>query len=336
MPDANNYLFASFAHRDGAAVAPIVKALRDEFRKRALDVDVWVQSDKLTPGERWEAQIASALRDSIGLLAFFSTSTPEESYANREIKLFTSLSDRLIFPIILEPGASLPFALRGYQALNASTPEDISHAARVIADATKDYLKSHGARSPVSPEAVPIAAAIIADSVRGVRPESTPTTKPPDSVFLVHGHDSKRLEEVRTYLIGLGVKPIVLSKIAGPSQSLFQKFLQFSKDARFAIVLLTADDVGASRIQYGAEGVGVNALQFRARQNVILELGFFYGYLGWENVFVISAQPDKVYPNFEPPSDLAGVVFDAIDDPSWQSSLSRKLSEAGFQLLTSS
>lgn len=337
MPDGKNYLFASFVHRDSAVVAPVVKALRDELRKRMLDVDVWVQNDKLTPGERWEAQIASALRDSIGLLAFVSASMPEESFAAREINLFTSeLSDRMVFPIILEPSASLPFALRRYQALNASNPEDIGHAARAIADITKDYLESHAGRSPVSPEAVPIAAAIIADSVRGVRPASSATTKPPDSVFLVHGHDSKRLEEVQAYLAGLRVKAIVLSKITGPSQSLFQKFLQFSKDVRFAIVLLTADDLGASRIQYGADGVGVNALQFRARQNVILELGFFYGYLGWENVFVISAQPDKVYPNFEPPSDLAGVVFDAIDDPSWQSSLSRKLSEAGFQLLPSS
>ena len=62
-----------------------------------------------------------------------------------------------------------------------------------------------------------------------------------------------------------------------------------------------------------AEGVADKALQFRARQNIILELGFFYGYLGWENVFVVFCNPKKVLPNLERPSDLDGVVFDTID-----------------------
>jgi len=79
--------------------------------------------------------------------------------------------------------------------------------------------------------------------------------------------------------------------------------------------------------------VGDKALQFRARQNVILELGFFYGYLGWENVFVIHRAPPRVFPNFERPSDLDGAVFDAIDvDGKWRETLRRRLAEAGFKI----
>jgi predicted nucleotide-binding protein len=79
--------------------------------------------------------------------------------------------------------------------------------------------------------------------------------------------------------------------------------------------------------------VGQNALQFRARQNVILELGFFYGYLGWEHVFVLLKKPHKVFPNFERPSDLEGAVFDLIDDNGkWRVKLAKKLEAAGFQL----
>jgi predicted nucleotide-binding protein len=333
MPDGKKYLFASFAHRDSAAVTPIVEALRKEFRTRDLNIDIWVTNEELVPGERWDTQIEKALRDSIGLLAFLSLPALESSFAAKEINLFTSItSDRLIFPIVLSAGTPLPPSLAPYNAVDLSDPQNIGRSIRLIADATEEYLNSHGAPSPISPEAVPMAAAIIADSVRGVRPESIPANQPPDSVFLVHGHDSKRLAEVHTYLTELGVKVVVLAKISGQSQSLLQKFFQFSSDIRFAVVLLTADDLGASRMQYEAEGVGVAALQFRARQNVVFELGFFYGYLGWENVFVISAPPEKVYPNFEPPSDLAGVVFDAIDGPDWKASLLRKLTEAKFKL----
>jgi predicted nucleotide-binding protein len=114
---------------------------------------------------------------------------------------------------------------------------------------------------------------------------------------------------------------------------LLQKFLKFAADAKFAIVILSADDRGASRLQYDAQGVGNLALQFRARQNVILELGFFYGLLGWENVFVLYRPPDQVYPNFERPSDIDGAVFDSMDSKgAWRESLAQKLVEAGFSL----
>jgi predicted nucleotide-binding protein len=98
-------------------------------------------------------------------------------------------------------------------------------------------------------------------------------------------------------------------------------------------VLLSADDYGASRRQYETVNVAERALQFRARQNVILELGFFYGRLGWENVFVLYQEPDHVFPNFERPSDLDGVIFDALSNVVWQRNLSAKLSAAGFKLL---
>ena len=75
------------------------------------------------------------------------------------------------------------------------------------------------------------------------------------------------------------------------------------------------------------------ALQFRGRQNVILELGFFYGFLGWENVFVLLKKPDKVWPNFERPSDLEGVVFDEVDSSHrWKGYLTDRLAQAGFDL----
>jgi predicted nucleotide-binding protein len=152
-------------------------------------------------------------------------------------------------------------------------------------------------------------------------------------VFIVHGHDGDLLREVEAHLDTLGVKSVVLRRIGGPAQSLFQKFMQWGSDTRFALVLLSADDLGVSRAQYDASGVGTHALQFRARQNVILELGFFYGHLGWENVFVLFKKPDKVFPNFERPSDLDGVVFDMVEESGeWKGYLEQKLKDAGFSI----
>jgi predicted nucleotide-binding protein len=153
----------------------------------------------------------------------------------------------------------------------------------------------------------------------------------PDSVFVVHGHDEPALTELETYLTAIGVTPIVLARQSESAQSLFQKFLSIAGQARFAIVLLSADDVAASRRQYDQPGVGERALQFRARQNVILELGFFYGALGFERVFVV-APGLPVFPNFERPSDLDGVVFEAMTDPGWKKKLAQRLRQGGFAL----
>jgi predicted nucleotide-binding protein len=66
---------------------------------------------------------------------------------------------------------------------------------------------------------------------------------------------------------------------------------------------------------------------------VIRELGFFYRYLGWENVFVLYRKPPRLFPSFERPSELEGALFDAIDEAGqWRKTLRGKLTETGFKL----
>lgn len=74
-----------------------------------------------------------------------------------------------------------------------------------------------------------------------------------------------------------------------------EKFIEHS-DVKYALVLLTPDDVGAlndSSVTLGP----------RARQNVIFELGYFYGKLGRENVCCTMKSTVDV------PSDINGVVY---------------------------
>jgi predicted nucleotide-binding protein len=244
--------------------------------------------------------------------------------------------DRLIIPIILEHVNNLPHELEIRQWLNLSgrhEETDVVFASREMVNAVKNQLKIKTASLPIPLSEVPQMAATIATQARDIKPSRAKMGQLPNSAFLVHGHDKTALSEMETYLAELGVKSFVLSRVGGPAQSLLQKFLKSAADSQFAIVILSADDLGALRIQYDAKGVGDRALQFRARQNVILELGFFYGLLGWENVFVLYRPPKDIFPNFERPSDIEGAVFDSMDElGEWRNSLTQKLIEAGFRI----
>jgi predicted nucleotide-binding protein len=330
-----NYIFASYARSDVESVRPIVDAIREEFQSRDLDVSIWLDIEELRAGERWDHQIEAVLRQCIGLLVFVSPASMQSDWVRRELKVTIERQDRLVLPIILQQ-TQLPKELELIQWIDPNDAPNLHEVAVRVATATEHYLNSHPTRPAVSAAEAPTIAAQIAQDTRESSKAGVADTAVPDSVFIVYGHHTASLNEVEDYLQSLGVKTVVLSKIGGAAQSLIQKFLSFSTSARFAIVILSADDLGASRIQYETPNVADRALQFRARQNVVLELGFFYGHLGWEQVFVLYRSPDQVFPNFERPSDLDGVVFDTIDESGrWRNALAERLLKAGFRIQAS-
>jgi len=65
--------------------------------------------------------------------------------------------------------------------------------------------------------------------------------------------------------------------------------------------------------------------QLRARQNVILELGYFLGKLGRSRVCALYSKGVEV------PSDYSGVLFVPLDESGgWRLTLARELKAAGF------
>ena len=95
--------------------------------------------------------------------------------------------------------------------------------------------------------------------------------------------------------------------------------MEHYSEVSFAVILLTPDDVGAS-------AASREELCGRARQNVVLELGYFVGKLGRNNVCVLAKQP------IELPSDILGIVYVTLDpDSAWQLRLARELKEAGVE-----
>lgn len=144
----------------------------------------------------------------------------------------------------------------------------------------------------------------------------------PDSskVFLVHGKDTGTRDTVARFLeTELGLIPIILDEQANRGLTIIQKFQQYSQ-VGFAVVLLTPDDVGSLR---GEE----NNLRPRARQNVILELGYFISHLGLENVCDLKSG------GLEIPSNYAGVLYIEFDG-NWKFELSKELKAAGLDIHT--
>jgi predicted nucleotide-binding protein len=135
-------------------------------------------------------------------------------------------------------------------------------------------------------------------------------------VFVVHGHDAALLNQVSRFLEKVELRPVVLFELAGGGQTIVEK-LEANSDVGFAVVLLTPDDVGRS--------VEDDKDRPRARQNVVLELGFFMGKLGRSSVAVMYDE------SVELPSDYRGVEYIKVDaEGAWRLRLARELKQAGI------
>lgn len=138
--------------------------------------------------------------------------------------------------------------------------------------------------------------------------------------FIVHGHSHGTKETVARFVEQLGIESVILHEQVNKGRTIVEKFIDFS-DVNYAIILLTADDKG------GSKDASIEKQKLRARQNVILELGFFLGKLGRENVCAL--YEDEV----EIPSDYSGVLFISLDNQeAWKIKLAKELKAAGLKV----
>ncbi len=136
-------------------------------------------------------------------------------------------------------------------------------------------------------------------------------------VFVVHGHDQGGKEAVARFLEKLGLEPVILHEKPNAGRTIIEKFSDYS-DVHFAVILITGDDEGKPK---GSSEV----LKLRARQNVILELGYFLGKLGRARVCALHEDGVEI------PSDYQGVLFVPLDkNDKWKYDLVTELKAAGF------
>jgi len=138
-----------------------------------------------------------------------------------------------------------------------------------------------------------------------------------NKVFVVHGHDNEAKELVSRFLEKIGLNPIILHEQPNSGRTVIEKFEAFA-DVKFAVVLLTPDDIG---------GTSKSKLAPRARQNVILELGYFIGKLSRKRVCTLYK------PGVEIPSDYQGVLYIEMDSSGgWKTQLAQEIVSAGIEI----
>ena len=139
-------------------------------------------------------------------------------------------------------------------------------------------------------------------------------------VFIVHGHNEGIKEALARLLTRLNLEPVILHEQPNGGKTLIEKFESHSTTVEYAVVIFTSDDRG-----YPANCP--DSIKPRARQNVVLELGFFMGALGRNRVCVLMED------DIEIPSDYNGVLFLPLDKSGyWRNRLASEMKAAGIAI----
>lgn len=137
-------------------------------------------------------------------------------------------------------------------------------------------------------------------------------------VLIIHGRMKDRIELKRILNEDhLGIKffsePIVMKEHAMEAESISDLYEKLATDSDCAIALITPEDVGCEAVDKEGnhlKAVDAMKLSLRARQNIWIELGWFWGKLGRDRLMLLSRG------EIEYPSDVSSFVrHDYKDSP---------------------
>lgn len=147
-----------------------------------------------------------------------------------------------------------------------------------------------------------------------------------NKVFVVYGHDKEARNQLELMLRRWKLEPVILDRLVSEGKTLIEKIEKCLKDENigFAIVLATPDDEGHVKNKPDEKA-------YRARQNVVLELGMMLAKLGRERVAILFKQDI----NMEKPSDIQGLLYypykdDIIKDAGI--ALAKELNQKGYSI----
>lgn len=163
-------VFFSYARPDAAMVDRIAADLKGE------GINVWLDRDKIRPGDAWAEQIENAIRTADFLLVFISRASLKSNWVLTEYKVaFRSARDtgtNRVIPVLLEAVQELPLSLaevqyadftKSYYAgirsllavLKTSTgprPNEVVDASKLASQVAGEVAKLLGLEHPLAPE----------------------------------------------------------------------------------------------------------------------------------------------------------------------------------------
>ena len=133
---------------------------------------------------------------------------------------------------------------------------------------------------------------------------ATPSPQVGDrKAFVVYGHDQHLRNELEAMLRRWNIEPLILDQLPSHGMTVIEKLEHYRQDVKFAVILATPDDEGhrAGRPDEKA---------YRARQNVVMELGMMLALLGRSRVAILLKDQEKM----ERPSDIQGLIYIPFKD----------------------
>lgn len=143
-------------------------------------------------------------------------------------------------------------------------------------------------------------------------------------VFVVYGHDQTSRTQLEAMLRRWGLEPLILDQLPTEGQTVIEKLEAAIAEADFGVILATPDDEG-HRANHSDEKA------YRARQNVVMELGMLLAKLGRQNVAILL----KTQENMERPSDIQGLIYIPFKDDIAKEAgvtLAKTMATRGYQI----
>lgn len=142
-----------------------------------------------------------------------------------------------------------------------------------------------------------------------------------DKVFIAYGRDEALKEEVIELFRKWDLEPLAINSLPTQGRTIIEQLEKYIPQANFGVVLATPDDIG---YLVGEK----DKKKYRARQNVVLELGMLFSKLGRKRVAIVQKKCD----NFEKPSDIDGLITLEYSESvrEVESQLKRELKNQGY------
>jgi predicted nucleotide-binding protein len=153
-------------------------------------------------------------------------------------------------------------------------------------------------------------------------PVAAPEPAPNRKIFVVYGHDEPARNQLDAMLRRWGLEPIILDQLPSKGLTIIEKLEAYTEDVGFGVVLATPDDIGYPKAHEDQKA-------FRARQNVVMELGMLLVKLGRPKVAILLGSQVAM----ERPSDIQGLIYIPFKDNLQKEAgplLAKEMAEQGY------